>query len=554
MNISLPAPVFPIITLLGQVLVHFLWQGALIAGLLALGLGATRKQSSTVRHHLACLALVLMAVSPLFTAAWLIQFNPETGFLQPASPNAVPTNHFTGAGPASTGDASLGGFSWLPVVTFAWLAGVGVLFLRLLGGWGYTVLRLSGRATPAPTEWQERIRALQEKFQVCPGRTVRLLESLRAEGPLVIGCLKPVILFPAGLWVGLPASQVEALLLHELAHIRHHDFLINLAQRLVETLLFYHPAVWWVSDQIRQERELRCDDWVASIQGNGTSLANALLTLTERGVTDTPLALAAGGGSLAERIRRLVGASPSESAGKPHRWRRVFPLAIAIVLGFLAVRWSGSSPVYQSTARVRIAPFQRTGEGAPYDPYSVLTSIEIIRSADVLSGVSQQLDLPKQWSVTPEEAVRRLRAQVQARQYRNTDLIEISASSPSREEAALLANAVAEQFVSRESRRRADQRSVAEAMAERHNHSLDELIAGQEAEFRKSYPSPPLGMNLDYVEKLKDLEMLREIKRQKWRESVLRQMESPATPPQSAEIIDSAEPALRPSRRFASLW
>ncbi len=124
--------------------------------------------------------------------------------------------------------------------------------------------------------------------------------------PLVIGFLRPVILMPVGLLAGLPAAQVEALLLHELAHIRRYDYLVNLLQIFVEGLIFYHPAVWWMAGVIRAERENCCDDLVVATQGDAYQYASALAALEHnRGDARQP-ALAANGGSLVKRIRRLL--------------------------------------------------------------------------------------------------------------------------------------------------------------------------------------------------------------------------------------------------------
>src|ERR1017187_9214042 len=114
--------------------------------------------------------------------------------------------------------------------------------------------------------WQGRGERLAARMRV--SRPVTLLESCLAEVPVVMGYLRPVILMPVGLMTGLPAEQIEAILLHELAHIRRHDYLVNLLQIVVEGLVFYHPAVWWISSVMRAERENCCDDLVVATQGD----------------------------------------------------------------------------------------------------------------------------------------------------------------------------------------------------------------------------------------------------------------------------------------------
>ena len=144
-------------------------------------------------------------------------------------------------------------------------------------------------------------------------RTVALLESCLTEVPVVMGVIRPVILMPVGLLAGLPVGQVDAILLHELAHIRRYDYLVNLMQAVVEGLLFYHPAVWWISRMMRTERENCCDDLVVSVTGGALEYATALTELENRraelSASPSPshAALAATDGGLMRRVRRLLG-------------------------------------------------------------------------------------------------------------------------------------------------------------------------------------------------------------------------------------------------------
>ena len=137
-------------------------------------------------------------------------------------------------------------------------------------------------------------------------RPVRLLESAEIGTPVVLGWLKPVVLLPVGLVVGVSPAHVEALLAHEFAHLRRHDYLVNVLQRIIESLLFYHPAVWWISRRIRVEREICCDDLAAQALGDRRVLADALVTLAEREAVESGWVLAATGGSLTERVQRLL--------------------------------------------------------------------------------------------------------------------------------------------------------------------------------------------------------------------------------------------------------
>lgn len=548
MNPLLQLPLIPGLSLLGHVLVHFLWQGAVIAGVLALGLGAARHASAQLRHNLACLALAAMALCPLITALWLVQTGDMGSSIQESSQASIGPAGRTPASPIPEfGNLSV--MAWIPWVSLIWFAGTAVLSLRLLGGWLRLHRVLRNGTHPAASEWQDQLRALQHRFQILTGHSIQLLETVRAQGPMVVGVLKPVILFPAGLLASLPPAQVEALLLHELAHLRHRDFIVNLAQRLMETLLFYHPAVWWVSGQIQREREHRCDDWVASVQGTGRRLAEALLVLAEQQPSMPSFALAADGGSVTDRIRRLLGASPSSPGRSGMPWRRVVKVAALLMIGFVLIRWTMAVPVYQSTARIRIDPGRKDGNVQSYDPFSIVSTIEILRSARELSIVSERLGLAKRWSVSPEAAIVRLRNGLDVRQYRNTPILEITVSSPDRNEAAELANAVAATCRDRGLRAQESERLEANIQERRNLEGLDALIAEADQE-QKAIP-PEERLSLRYREKLKDIEMLWELKRQQRRETLLRQLASPQSRHDTVEIIDSAIPSDRPFRRLA---
>jgi uncharacterized protein (TIGR03435 family) len=163
---------------------------------------------------------------------------------------------------------------------------------------------------PVDAAWIQTLENVSRRLGVT--RLVRLYTSALAETPSVIGWLRPYILLPVTALTGLSESQLRAILAHELAHIRRHDYLVNLLQTAVETLLFYHPAVWWVGRQIRQEREHCCDDIAVAVCGNAFEYAGALAGMEEirariLGPTLPEPALAATGGDLLSRIRRLLG-------------------------------------------------------------------------------------------------------------------------------------------------------------------------------------------------------------------------------------------------------
>jgi beta-lactamase regulating signal transducer with metallopeptidase domain len=328
----------PIFQALGWALIHFIWQGALVALLYASLRVMLRRRTAHVRYAVACCALLLMFALPAATTliikralelkasaaqemsrdvsmAW--KSNATTAEAASAAGQKQAT--WTATETASPANAATvrGRFArLLPWLVSIWLVGVLILSLRVLGGWAMAQRLKSWKTVPATERWQEIVSQLSRRLKV--SRTVRLCESIVAEVPTVIGWLRPVILVPVSAFVGLSPQQIEAVLAHELAHIRRHDYLINLFQTAVETLLFYHPAVWWVSRQIRTEREHCCDDLAVAACGNVLTYARALAELEQlrgTGAMLPQLAVAAdGGGSLLKRIQRLV-----ETPASPHQ-------------------------------------------------------------------------------------------------------------------------------------------------------------------------------------------------------------------------------------------
>jgi beta-lactamase regulating signal transducer with metallopeptidase domain len=203
----------------------------------------------------------------------------------------------------------------LPWLVLVWATGVAAISLWNFGGW-IALHRLKKMCTrPAP----EFLRQAAERFRkyLAISAPVRVLESATVYSPMVIGILRPVVLIPASILSELSVDQLESLLAHELAHIRRHDYLANLLQSVIETLLFYHPVVWWISSVIRAERENCCDDIALEVAGDRASYANALAAIASAAAP--ALAPAATGGLLLARIRRVLALPELDSARAP-RW------------------------------------------------------------------------------------------------------------------------------------------------------------------------------------------------------------------------------------------
>ncbi len=290
---------------LSWTLFHSLWEGAIIALVLATALWAIR--SARARHGVACLALAAMLASFGLTLGRLVlqqEIHDSAAGIRGFPPAA---SGFEAQWRAVKSETELRAADCLPWLAPLWIAGVLIFHLRSLAGW-MVASRLRRRGVcHAPDLWQQRLDQLGARLRL--SRPVALFESLsRAvrQISVVIGYLRPVILMPVGLLAGLPAGQLESILLHELAQVRRYDYLINLLQTFVEGLLFYHPAVWWISGVIRAERENCCDDLVVAITGDGHEYAVALAALEQNRWSTREAALAATGGNLVKRIRRLL--------------------------------------------------------------------------------------------------------------------------------------------------------------------------------------------------------------------------------------------------------
>jgi bla regulator protein blaR1 len=327
---------------LGLSLLHFLWQGAAVAAALAVADALASRRSSTARYALAVSALAVMAALPLFTFARLMGM-PGADVIAAGTPSLLvgldPTGVSAVPGPEGTSRLGRSLAAMLPTLVAAWGLGVALLSARVVGGWTVAQrLARSGRPTAA-TGLEEALGRLRAAMRI--SRPVRLLESARVEIPTVIGWLRPVILFPAATLAGLTPAQLEVVLAHELAHVRRLDYLVNLLQTAVETLLFYHPAVWWVSHRVRVEREHCCDDAAVAACGDALAYARALTDLEGLRVSGAGLAMAADGGSLLQRVGRLVGGPATHGVRASRALGGVLALlvpALAVGSGWLEVR------------------------------------------------------------------------------------------------------------------------------------------------------------------------------------------------------------------------
>jgi beta-lactamase regulating signal transducer with metallopeptidase domain/uncharacterized protein involved in exopolysaccharide biosynthesis len=501
----------PLVHRLGWVLLHFLWQGTAVALVWAVFRYLLHRQDARVRYGVACLLLGWMAIAPIVTFRMLptvaappvITVASRSVAVQASvasASTAPPTSGGILLAQSAAERAAAGIELALPWLVIAWWAGVCGLSMRLLHGYWSVRLVASRHTRPLTAEWDERFRELRRRLRI--SRPVLLLESAVIEVPAVIGWFRPMVLVPASSLSGLTPAQLELILAHELAHIRRHDHWVNLVQVLIETVLFYHPAVWWLSRDIRKERELCCDDLAVATCGNRLAYARALSAL--EGLRSRPEAMAMGadGGSLLDRIRRIVGVPTSESAVG---WRQ--PVGGALIgLGLLL--FAGgigsialSAREYSAVCRVVSKPWMdtldqpwmqtRSGEASGWNLHLnsfLQTEMARMGSRPFLTEVADLLGLASRWGsqtepLRMEEVLRRMRRQLEIRRIPDTPMIEIQYSSRAREsaaqEAAEIANKIA--AIYKETRLQAQVE-----LAQRGIQSLDKDRVAQDIKVREA--------------------------------------------------------------------
>jgi len=283
----------PIFIALSTTLLHFIWQGCILAIFLAASLKLISNKYSNLRYNLSIFTLSLCLITPCIT--YLLIYKPHSisqlSFLDNGSFMPSIGLSFT---------------SYMPLLSIIWL--IGVTYLSV----GYckelfSIYKLPKTKVSEPEKWlSDLFITIKEELNV--RQNVRLLVSKFVDVPMVIGCLKPVVLVPLNMILGLTNEQLRLLIAHELAHVKRYDYFINLIQSLVEVFLFYHPAVKWISKQIRTDREYCCDDIAVKNQKVNIDYAKALLNAEElRPHTIPSMAMAATGGDLKSRVSRVVG-------------------------------------------------------------------------------------------------------------------------------------------------------------------------------------------------------------------------------------------------------
>jgi bla regulator protein blaR1 len=325
------ADLFELSNTLAWTLLHSLWQGLLVGALY--GLGKRLSASVAWQHALALGGLLAMLALPAATFWWLLQHPAAVASPVELAAGAAALAGQAPALVAGAADAAGGGTAWAFALVAAWLLGAAVISARLIGDW--RLIRSAIReGTRPPAALQALLEEQMQRIGVT--RSVRLRLTARITSAGVYGLLRPVVLLPTALALSLPRDQLEALLVHELAHIRRADFLANLLALLARTLLYFHPVVHWLCRDLERTRETLCDDLVVGLKVDRLKYARALSTAEQfRQQVPVPL-LTATGGELSARVHRILALAPDRRRDQD---RAPLLLALAaIVLSMLGLK------------------------------------------------------------------------------------------------------------------------------------------------------------------------------------------------------------------------
>nr|WP_320133501.1 transglycosylase SLT domain-containing protein [uncultured Holophaga sp.] len=349
---------------LGRALLHSLWQVAVVALVLKSWLLLLPGRKPRLRYALACLALLGALAWPAMTFGGLRQVRAQAvavrqgAFRAPTALSRQPLRDYTlHRGLEATQPV-------LPWLAGAWALGALVFALRMFLGLA-ALVRLRRVSGPAPAWVLDRVRDLARRMGVAVPRV-----GLSDLGPCVFGALRPTLLLSAACLAGLPAESLEAILAHELAHLKRLDYPVQLLQSLVDVLLFHHPLAHWISSAVRFERERCCDEFASKVCGDVRSVAKALMQLD--GLRPLRVALAAGASPMFNRIQSLLGLARS-----PQPLVRLGALlCLGAVLATLPLlKAEGSRKYFRAPARL-VALADQEAKTQGLDPYLIRAVIQ----------------------------------------------------------------------------------------------------------------------------------------------------------------------------------
>jgi len=358
-----------VIITLGWTLIHSIWQIGILAIVLAFVINRLNIKQATTRYALnlgAMFAVPVMAIATFFIVY-----------------NGIPKQAVVTTTPFTTSDGSIVGsfdnvtsliadqgvmemfrnyltpndFN-LQLLVGLWIGGIIFFSIRFAGGLIAVRQLRTSAVGDCPAEWKQRVAKMSESMGI--SRLVRLAESARVTVPMTAGWVKPIILLPVGMLANMPVAHIEMIVLHELAHIRRHDYLLNLMQSVLEIVFFYHPAIWWMSESVRKEREHCCDDKVVRLKGDPLTYAKALHAAAAavrtpgsgpiQLVPKTGLAVTGSDGELLERIHRILNREMKNTIYSTRfAASAVLVLGLSVLLMFTPLRKVGNDGAESTT-------------------------------------------------------------------------------------------------------------------------------------------------------------------------------------------------------------
>lgn len=332
---------------LGWTLLHFLWQGILIG--VAYALARVWLRSDLARHHAALVGLSAVLLAPVLTfhSLWIQASGSATATALPAM-SALATEMLGSSVVEAVANA---GFDWTVWLSALWLVGALLISCHLLRDW-LQLRRVIRSSLPPPANLVAFLEREVERFGL--RRRVRLRLTASYSTPGVYGILRPVILMPVALLLKLPADQVQALIVHELAHVRRLDALGNLLAITARTLLYFHPVVHWLSHDLERLRERLCDDLVLERRVDRMNYARALSSVALTQNIAPAALLTASGGELTSRVHHILGLEEPASPQRNRQAPLLFALS-AITVSLLGLNTlSGSVDATASRPELRV--------------------------------------------------------------------------------------------------------------------------------------------------------------------------------------------------------
>jgi beta-lactamase regulating signal transducer with metallopeptidase domain len=377
---------------IGLTILHSLWQITLLWIVLVAVLRLWPKASSAVRYALAIATLTLSVLTIGATAVyeWQSHAGDEETSVMPAGASTQTMHSLYIKVKQSLISSTLDTLNAsAPILAWLWFAGLAVMGARFGGSFFYlTRLRAPENLTAIPPAWELELKRLSTALGL--KRDVAMATSSRISSPLTLGSLSPMILLPAGLLSGLSAAQIEAILVHELYHIKRRDYAVNIAQAFVEVVLFYHPAVWHINNIIREERENRCDDQTLAFCGDALVYALALTQIQETNILTKPiLAMSATGnttGSFTNRIKRLFNIYPNPAQARSKGFFAIGFLLVYLGIVLASVNVSTAQQTPSAPAEKKDIPLILEDHNNPFGNILSDSTIPVSEQLILLNG------------------------------------------------------------------------------------------------------------------------------------------------------------------------